>query len=309
MGKTRSRQCRPENKAGRRSAVDRRRPAAGQTVMIAVVLALALAAPPAPSSASEERTVTIDTRPGVTVGLALVDPPGRPVASVILFIGGSGTLALWRRRRPLPLDRGNFLVRTRRMFAAHGFLTALVDVPSDRREDELEGFRHTVEHRRDIEAVVAWLRNRADVPVWLIGTSRGTVSVAHLAATMKIDGAVLTASVTGSGRRVATVLDARLEDVTAPVLVVHNRDDDCGVTPSHNMDMIKDRLIKSAAAEVMMFSGGTPSGHEVCGPLSYHGFLGIERKVVDAIAGWIKARRPMRPIRPIRPTRPIPGPK
>ena len=217
----------------------------------------------------------------------------------ILVGGGSGTRALWRRSGPLPRDRGNFLVRTRRMFAAHGFLTAILDVPSDRREDGLEGFRHTVEHRHDIEAVAAWLRRKADVPVWLIGTSRGTVSVAHLAAAMKIDGAVLTASVTVPGGRPATVLDATLEDVTAPVLMVHNRDDDCVVTPSNNMHLIRDRLIKSAATEVMIFSGGTPTGHRACGAMSYHGFLGIERSVVDAIAGWIKARSPMRPMRPM----------
>jgi len=45
-----------------------------------------------------------------------------PVASVILFTGGQGVLQL---------TRGNFLVRNRRRFAEHGFLVAVVDVPSD----------------------------------------------------------------------------------------------------------------------------------------------------------------------------------
>lgn len=245
------------------------------------------------SYAANERTVTIDTRPGISVGAVVVEPDDAPVAAVILFIGGPGKLRLWRRSRPLPLQRGNFLARTRQMFAGHGLLTIVVDAPSDRRKDGLVGFRHSAEHRQDIAAVLRWIRRKADVPVWLIGTSRGTVSVGHLAATLKIDGAVFTASVTEqSGRRPATALDGRLEAVTAPALIVHNNDDECYVTPSSNVHMIRDRLKNSAAVEVMMFSGGTPTGFDVCGPLSYHGFLGIEDKVVAAIAGWIKAHVP-----------------
>ncbi len=258
-----------------------------------LVLGLVLAAAEAVTNAhaANERTVTIDTRPGVRVGFVLIEPARPPVASAILFSGGSGKLRLWRRSRPLSLDRGNFLVRTRRMFARHGILTAVVDAPSDQREDGLDGFRHTKDHRKDIAALVRWLRNKADVPVWLIGTSRGTVSVAHLAAKMKIDGAVFTASVTeASNRRPGTALDARLEDITAPALIVHNRDDDCFVTPSSNVGMIRDRLKRSAAVAVMMFGGGTPTGFSPCGAMSYHGFLGIEDKVVGAIAGWIRAR-------------------
>lgn len=262
-----------------------------KTRIAALGLAMAAIAAPAPAQAAGERTVTIHTRPGVTTGFVLVEPTGPPVAGVILFSGGSGRLSLWRRSGPLRVDRGNFLVRTRRMFAGQGFLTAVVDVPSDRREDGLDGFRHSSEHRRDIAAVVRWMRNKADVPVWLIGTSRGTVSISHLAATVEIDGVVFTASVTeSSSSRSATALDGNLEEVTAPALIVHNRDDGCHVTPSNNVHMIRDRLKKSAAVEVMIFSGGTPSGHNECGPTSYHGFLGIEDRVVAAIAGWIKAR-------------------
>ena len=54
--------------------------------------------------------------------------------------------------------------------------------------------------------------------------------------------------------------------------------------------MIRDRLKTSAAVEVMIFSGGTPTGFRACGAMSYHGFLGIEDRVVGAIAGWIRAR-------------------
>ncbi len=240
--------------------------------------------------ALDERNVTIETRPGVTLGMVVVRPDAAPVAGVILFAGGSGKLKLWRRTRPLRLDRGNFLVRTRRMFAGHGFLTIVVDVPSDQRADGLIGFRHSADHRTDIAAVMRWMRKTANAPLWLIGTSRGTVSVAHLAASLPIDGAVLTAVVTEmSSRRPAMALDARLEDVTAPVLLVNHRDDDCRVSPSSNMGMVRQRLKKSAHVEIMIFTGGRNEDPNGCQAMTNHGFLGIEEKVVAAIAGWIKS--------------------
>jgi len=247
------------------------------------------------SYAANERTVTIATRPGITVGFVLVEPDTPPLANVILLVGGTGKLELWRRNKPLPLDRGNFLSRTRRMFARHGLVTALVDVPSDWHDDGLVGTRHTTEHRADIEAVVRWMKGRANLPVWLVGTSRGSVSVAHLAATLPIDGAVFSASVTRpSKRRNATALDGKLEAVTVPVLIVHHRDDDCAVTPSSDVHMILDRLKNAAAVEVMMFSGGRSEDDNGCRAMTYHGFLGIEDRVVAGIAGWIRAHLPAR---------------
>ena len=40
------------------------------------------------------------------------------------------------------------------------------------------GFRQTEEHAADLKATIAWARATAKVPVWLVGTSRGTQSAA-----------------------------------------------------------------------------------------------------------------------------------
>jgi hypothetical protein len=42
--------------------------------------------------------------------------------------------------------------------------------------------------------------------------------------------------------------------------------------------------------EIMLFDGGDPPRSGPCQALSEHGFLGIEDRVVDAIAGWMRAR-------------------
>ena len=253
---------------------------------LAAVLALA---GPHGARAAPERVVAIDTRPGVAIAFVVVEPEAKPVASAILFPGGPGKIKLWKRSPP---NLGNnFLVRSRQLFARHGFLTALVDVASDQREDGLIGIRHTKEHRQDIAAVIAWLRERGKAPVWLIGTSRGTVSVAHLAAATRIEGAVLTAVVTESSRRrPANVMEARLQDIGVPVLLVNHRDDDCFVTPSYNLKKVRDRLVKSPKTDIMIFSGGRSKVSNPCQAMTHHGFLGIEDEVVGRIAEWIKAR-------------------
>ena len=241
------------------------------------------------AQAAPERVVPIDTRPGITMSFVVVEPAAGPIASVILFSGGTGKVKLWRRKPP-NLNK-NFLVRSRQLFAGHGFLTVVVDVASDQRKDGLIGIRDSTEHRRDIAAVIAWLRNEASAPVWLIGTSRGTISAAHLAATTRIEGAVLTAIVTDSSTsRPATALDAKLEDITVPVLLVNHRDDECHVTPSNNLHMVANRLTKSPKIGIMKPTGGSAGWDSPCSAMTHHGFLGIEARVVGDIAGWIKAR-------------------
>jgi len=104
---------------------------------------------------------------------------------VVLFAGGHGGLQIadngqWK------WGGGNFLVRSRQLFAEHDLLVAVVDAPSDRQTPpHLSGFRQTREHVADIKAVMAWLREHVKVPVWLIGTSRGTQSAAFLATQLR----------------------------------------------------------------------------------------------------------------------------
>ena len=87
----------------------------------------------------------------------------------------------------------NFLVRTRKDFARHGLMVAVVDVPSDQNwkrginqsTKRKEIFRMNNEHAQDIKAVAAYLKNEVNIPVWLVGTSWGTVSATNGATRIK----------------------------------------------------------------------------------------------------------------------------
>ena len=191
--------------------------------------------PSSPPVVQPETVMSVPTRPGVTQSFVLVRPDRDPVGSVVLFPGGGGNLRLAQRRG---LDgHTNFLVRNRERFAAHGFVVAVVDAPSDRATDGLTLFRSTAGHAQDVQAVIEALRRLSPTPVWLVGTSMGTVSAANAAARLAggpaaPDGLVLTSSVTRPSRRERESLsDVRLGAVAVPTLIVHHKDDACPVTP------------------------------------------------------------------------------
>lgn len=251
--------------------------------------ALLLLAALLPARADEE-LIRLPTRPGVTQPFWLLTPPGPPVASVILFTGGNGILGSNRRTA---LNGKNFLIRTRGAYAAAGFLVASVDVPSDHPE-ATQGFRASAEHAQDIAAVIAYLRQKATVPVWVIGTSMGTISAANVAARLKSggpDGLVLTSSIVVPNARFANV--AALVDIGSiaiPTLVLHNKEDAC---PLCRFDAVPGFLAGFAHAprkELIAVSGGSPPQSDPCEPFARHGYFGIEDEVVGDIVRWIKAK-------------------
>ena len=142
--------------------------------------------------------VTTTQREGVRQPFLLLQPR-QPVASVILFTGGNGVVGI----TPAGIQRGgNFLVHSRFLFAGHDLLVAVVDPPTDR--PTLDGFRTSLGHALDIKGVIAHLRSLAPVPVWLVGTSYGSVSAVKVADWLADaggpDGLVLTSSLFIPGR-------------------------------------------------------------------------------------------------------------
>ncbi|UCH53108.1 MAG: alpha/beta hydrolase [Pseudomonadota bacterium] len=241
-------------------------------------------------NAYAESAIALNTRPDV-VQKALVIRPDKPVAAVVLFAGGPGTLKL--DGTSLVSGKGNFLVRSREKFADHGFVVVTVDAPSDHAGERgmLGGFRASTEHAQDIDVVIAHIKKEANVPVWLVGTSRGTESATNVAirATAPVAGLVLTSSVTEPNSDGVAVTEMALDRIKTPVLVVVHKDDGCRVTPPSGAERIKKGLKNAPKVEIQTFSGGKPPKSKPCGATSQHGFLGIEAEVVGAIAAFIKS--------------------
>jgi dienelactone hydrolase len=245
------------------------------------------------SSLHAEELVTLKTRTGVEQRFILIKPE-KPVASVILFAGGKGALDLSSLLGSPTINWGknNFLVRTRDLFAKNDFIVAVVDAPSDKQTKKgmLGGFRDSQEHVEDIDQVIDYLRKQADIPVWLIGTSRGTESATSIAINSNKQpyGLVLTSSMSVSNDKGTPVNDMDLEKIQVPTLIVANTDDGCNKTPPEGAQEIAGKLISSKKIEVKMYSGGDKPISKPCNAMSYHGFLGLENSVVDFISTFIK---------------------
>lgn len=244
--------------------------------------------------------VTLETHGRTTTRYALVHPKPAPQAALVLLVGGGGHLDLDGKGCPRAL-KGNSLVRSLPHFHGAGFATALVDAPSDHPgEDGLRGFRMTPQHADDLGKVIADVRKRTSLPVWIVGTSRGSISAANAATRLTgsaaPDGVVLTSAITSGGPggqkpwAAQTVFNLKLEAIQAPILVVGHAADNCPRTPASLMRNITARTngAREQVVTVSGGSGGAPTGLEACQGQTPHGFLGQEAAVAAGIARFIR---------------------
>jgi hypothetical protein len=222
----------------------------------------------------------------------------KPAAAVVLLAGGNGVLGLGHRGSIGTDLRLNFLIRSRELFARQHLYAAALDAASDL-EDGMDGaYRLSPQHAKEIGRIIAHLKGRLGLPVWLVGTSSSSMSAVNAAARLPMaglpspDGIVSTSSQTVltpyCGR---TVYDAPLSAIRMPVLLVSHRDDGCACSPGSAA--AGSRLIAALAGtsskEHRIFTGGVAPLSGPCAARAPHGFFGIEEWVVRAIADWIKA--------------------
>lgn len=227
----------------------------------------------------------LSTRGSVTQSYLLSSPPaGKARAVAVLFPGGAGKVELEREAARVLLDRGNFLVRSRRLFIGSGIATAVMDAPSDQPRGMEDEFRMGSAHAEDIGRVVADLRSRfPGLPVFLVGTSRGTVSAASAGRRLGtgVAGAVLTSTLFLASKRQPGLSGFDFSSIPVPLLFVHHVDDGCDYTPHSEAKRLADRY------PVVSVSGGLPAQSKPCEAMSPHGFLGREADTVDVIAKWM----------------------
>ena len=230
--------------------------------------------------------VTIPTRPGVTQSFFVAGMGDvKPQAVALMYAGGHGTIQLRMEGGQPKFNQGNFVIRTRREFIRNGVLPVLVDVPSDERTGVPDGYRRSDKQVADTRAVLAEVRKRIpDLPIFIVTTSRSTLSGAHLGRALSADevaGVVLTSSMIATGAGWESLSGFNFKTVKAPLLFVHHRGDGCQATPYPAM---------ARAAEgftLISVKGGKPPQSGPCDPFAPHGYFGKEAETVDAIAAWM----------------------
>lgn len=234
------------------------------------------------------RVVKLDTRPDVSVAFWYAKRPDA-VATVVLLTGGAGGIGL---KNGVPTS-SNFLVRSRELFRSHGFNVAVVGKPSDVKDLD-PAFRISRAHMDDLRKVVDYLKQDAHVPVWLVGTSMGTISATAAAIDFgdaNLGGIVLTSSVTRFNTTGA-VPRQKLEDIHVPVLVMHHEKDRCDACRPYEVSYIMKGLKNAPVTKSIFVNGGADPRGDVCEPLHWHGYIGMESEAVALIADWIKKPAP-----------------
>ncbi len=167
--------------------------------------------------------------PGGDHQRVLIVIPPKPKAAIVMLPGGAGDVGLTRDGDVRRDD--NFVVRTRELWAAQGYAVLIPDT-IDR--DNLRGVRSSPDYARLVQSLIGLAHDRVDVPVFLFGTSQGSIAAMNGAAHVlsgTLAGAVLTEPVSVMGGSHETVFDADPQDVRVSALVLANTDDRCDVAP------------------------------------------------------------------------------
>jgi hypothetical protein len=268
------------------SRVARRRRArvAGFAVMLALGSAAALRVFGAPGPAAAQANVADIPLPGGASERVLFIGAANPAATLVMLAGGDGVVGI-DSNGGIGALAGNFLVRTRALWPAQGFAVEILGAPGD---EPLTGQRLSPAYAEAIGRAAAFARRQVAAPLWLVGTSNGTIAAANGAARLGngVAGVVLTSSVTrGSGE---SVFRADLGAIAVPVLIVANRGDTCPASPPQDAPRLAAALSRSPRTEVVLFDSGDFRSSP-CQGFSPHGYFGIEPQVVARIAAWIRA--------------------
>jgi pimeloyl-ACP methyl ester carboxylesterase len=211
-------------------------------------------------------------------------PAPQARATVILLAGGDGIVAIDESGNS---RNNNFLVRTRGLWLQYGINAMVLGSPNGH---SLFGQRHLPAYAAALGVAVDFARSRSNVPVWLVGTSMGSIAAANGAAHLggKVAGVVLTSSVTKPNRFGEIVADSEPGLIAVPALVVSNSGDLCSSSRPGDAANLLASMPRSPRKEVIVVQSSQLQS-DPCEALSPHGYLGIEADVVKRMAEWIVA--------------------
>lgn len=249
------------------------------------------------AATAQQEIITLPTRAGVTQSYFLTSIPKNLHAVALLFPGSGGLIQLRSENGKPRFNQGNFLVRSRSEFIKRGVAAAILDAPSDQQGGWGMGdeFRLGDAHLTDISAVMEDLVKRFPrVPLFLVGTSRGTISAAALGAKLgqRAAGTVLTSSMFRQAPRNSPEPGPGLSKfdfatIKIPVLLVHHVSDQCVSTPYGEAARLSDKY------PLISVFGGSPPQSGPCDAFSQHGFLGKESDTVEEMVNWM-LKKPFR---------------
>jgi hypothetical protein len=204
--------------------------------------------------AGDERA-SAKTADGTSVAYLLTTGGQTPSYAVILMPGGKGIMSP---------NNGNFLIRSRAIFAEGPFVAASTDATSKPER---------------IMAIAGDLQRRyPGVKVYVVGTSRSTEATMALA--RPLDGKVAGFVHSSSMNPIASFDPRGLK--SRHLIVIHKKDACTATKPSNGV-----ASNRSYGTELIEVDGGKSTGDD-CEAFAYHGYNGIEPQTIEKIKQWIE---------------------
>ena len=236
------------------------------------------------TGAEAQEIVTVPSRKGVTQSFFVADMGERKAEAVaLLYVGGGGSIRLRVEDGRPKFGANNFLPRSRGEFIRNGVLPVVMDAPSDQPGGLTDFYRVSDQQSVDARAVLAELKKRVPgLPVFLVGTSKGTVTAAYAGRALgsEVAGVVLTSSLFTPPRG-STLVGFDYASIKVPLLLVHHREDACESTPYAEAHRLSVRY------PLVSVRGGKPPESGPCDPYAPHGYYGKEPETVNAITAWM----------------------
>ncbi|PHY06760.1 MAG: alpha/beta hydrolase [Alcaligenaceae bacterium] len=233
---------------------------------------------------AEEGMVKLDlSRNGAHLPMYVMSNP-HALATLILLPGGDAGTGKIIDGKP---TSGNFLARSRGIFFNENFNVVVIFRASDLAK--LDYSYRVQEHVAEIAKVINFSKEKFQKPIWLVGTSRGTVSGAAAAIALggeAVQGLVLASSVTNN--KIGAINTQSIGELKIPVLVVHHRYDACKICVPSEASRITSDLISAPVKKFVMIGGGTNPEGDPCGARHWHGFINYEKETVKLMSDWIK---------------------
>lgn len=214
-----------------------------------------------------------------------VMPNPNATATVILLPGGDAGTGKIVDGKP---GSGNFLARSRGEFFAQDFNVVVIFRATDLNQLDYN-YRISKDHVGEIARVIAYARQQFGKPIWLIGTSRGTVSGTAAAVALgetEVQGLVLTSSVTN--RMPGYIASQKIGTLKMPILVVHHKQDACKVCLPYEAARITSDLKSAPVKKFVLVEGGSNPEGDPCEAKHWHGFINYEKETVKLISDWIR---------------------
>lgn len=190
-----------------------------------------------------------------------------PKYVLIVMPGGHGTIGLKQNSDGTPFfsGKGNFLVRTRGIFADNDLAVVVID--RGRSLDRMRG-------------VISDIKKKFPAAkIYIAGTSMSTTETIYMSENMdgEVAGFIHTSSVSAIGG-----LDTRNRK-SRNLIVTHKNDGCQRITPTSSSIENGQRY----GTPLFIMEGGIDEG-DPCQAAGHHGYRGIEQEVVDKIKAWIK---------------------